>query len=49
LIDWVWGPQGGDRIMLKQLVYRLRRKIELDPSKPEIVVTVPGLGYLLEA
>jgi DNA-binding response OmpR family regulator len=49
LIDWVWGPQGGDRIMLKQLVYRLRRKIEIDPSKPEFLVTVPGLGYLFEA
>jgi len=49
LIDWVWGPQGGDRIMLKQLVYRLRRKIEIDPSKPEFLVTVPGMGYLFEA
>lgn len=48
LIDWVWGSQGGDRIMLKQLVYRLRRKIETDPSRPEFVVTVPGLGYMLE-
>jgi DNA-binding response OmpR family regulator len=49
LIDWIWGPQGGDRTMLKQLVYRLRRKIEKDPSRPECIITVPGLGYLLEA
>jgi DNA-binding response OmpR family regulator len=49
LIDWVWGPEGGDRTMLKQLVYRLRRKLEDDPSAPEIVITVPGLGYMLDA
>jgi DNA-binding response OmpR family regulator len=26
LIDHVWGPGGADKAMLKQLVYRLRRK-----------------------
>jgi DNA-binding response OmpR family regulator len=45
LIDDVWGPDGGDRSMLKQLVYRLRRKIENDPSEPVYIVTVTGIGY----
>jgi DNA-binding response OmpR family regulator len=45
LIDDVWGPDGGDRSMLKQLVYRLRRKIEIDPSQPTYIATVPGIGY----
>ena len=27
LITTVWGPEGGDRTMLKQLMYRLRAKI----------------------
>lgn len=45
LIDYVWGPTGGDRVMLKQLVYRLRRKIEVDASHPNYLVTVPGVGY----
>jgi DNA-binding response OmpR family regulator len=45
LIDYVWGPAGGDRVMLKQLVYRLRRKIEADPSNPSYLETVANVGY----
>ena len=45
LIDSVWGPGGGDRTMLKQLVYRVRKKIEIDPSKPAYLMTVSGVGY----
>jgi DNA-binding response OmpR family regulator len=45
LIDHVWGPAGGDRVMLKQLVSRLRHKIEPDPSHPVYVETVTGIGY----
>jgi DNA-binding response OmpR family regulator len=45
LIDAVWGPDGGDRSMLKQLVYRLRTKIEPDPAHPHFLETVPGVGY----
>jgi len=45
LIDYVWGPAGGDRMMLKQLVYRLRRKLEQDPSNPRLLETVSGVGY----
>ncbi len=32
LITAVWGVEGGDRAMLKQLVYRLRSKIESEVS-----------------
>jgi DNA-binding response OmpR family regulator len=49
LIDSVWGPSGGDRMMLKQLVYRLRRKIELDPSNPTYLNTITGVGYSFSA
>ncbi len=45
LIDHIWGPGGGNRDMLRQLVRRLRTKIEPDPAKPVYIETVPGLGY----
>jgi DNA-binding response OmpR family regulator len=28
-------------------VRRLREKIEVDPSDPQLVLTVPGIGYKL--
>ena len=45
LIDYVWGPAGGDRDMLRQLVKRLRGKVEPDPANPFYIQTAPGLGY----
>lgn len=45
IIGQVWGAEGGDRDMLRQLIRRLRRKIELDPAQPAYIETVPGLGY----
>jgi len=44
----VWGGRGGgDRQLLKQLVHRLRQKIEDDPAAPQIVLTAEGVGYAL--
>jgi len=45
IIDQVWGPEGADRDMLRQVVHRLRDKIEPDSSEPIYIETVPGLGY----
>jgi len=45
IIDHVWGPDAADRDMLRQLVHRLRTKIEPEPSEPIYIQTVPGLGY----
>jgi len=47
LIDHVWGPNGADRAMLKQLVYRLRAKLEPLAGGAVRLETVPGLGYSL--
>lgn len=48
LIAHVWGPGGGDRDMLRQLVRRLRAKIEPDPAAPTLIETIPGRGYGLK-
>jgi DNA-binding response OmpR family regulator len=54
IINHVWGPEGGDRDMLRQLVRRLRLKIAQacgtdadrpDATGPVYIETVPGLGY----
>ncbi len=45
IIDHVWGAEGADRDMLRQLIYRLRHKIEPDPTNPHYIETVSGLGY----
>jgi two-component system response regulator RegX3 len=46
LIDRVWGSDYvGDTKTLDVHVKRLRSKIEDDPSKPERIVTIRGLGY----
>ena len=48
IIDHIWGPVRGDRTMVKQLVYRLRKKIESAPSNPQFVETIGGVGYSLK-
>jgi DNA-binding response OmpR family regulator len=48
LLAHVWGSRGaGDRQLLKQLVHRLRQKIEADAAEPRYLVTVSGVGYAL--
>jgi DNA-binding response OmpR family regulator len=47
LITAVWGSNGGDRVMLKQLVYRLRAKIDVERSALSAIETIPGIGYSL--
>lgn len=50
IIDRVWGANYvGDTKTLDVHVKRLRAKIETDPAAPELLVTVRGLGYKLEA
>ena len=45
IIQAIWGGFGnGDQVLLKNVVYRLRRKIEDDPSQPALLQTWQG-GY----
>ena len=46
LLEQVWGYRhAADTRLVNVHVQRLRSKIEHDPEKPEIVVTVRGVGY----
>jgi len=47
LITAVWGSDGGDKTMLKQLVYRLRSKLESDEASATQIETISGVGYSL--
>ena len=50
LLTRVWGTayKGEDEI-LRVTLWRLRHKLEEDPSAPRYIVTRPGLGYMLAA
>jgi len=44
----VWGrATSRERRTLKQLIYRLRHKLEHDPGVPQILQTTLGAGYKL--
>ncbi len=46
LLEQVWGYRhAADTRLVNVHVQRLRSKIENDPEKPEVVVTVRGVGY----
>jgi two-component system KDP operon response regulator KdpE len=50
LLSKVWGPEYRDDLQyLRVWISRLRSKLEADPSKPAIIKTLPGIGYLLDA
>lgn len=48
LLNHVWGrATSRERRTLKQLIYRLRQKLEHDPATPRVLQTTPGAGYKL--
>jgi DNA-binding response OmpR family regulator len=49
ILDAVWGYEAdieSERIVNVH-IRRLREKVELDPSRPTLILTVPGIGYRL--
>ena len=45
IVQSIWGGYGnGDQVLLKNVVYRLRKKIEVDPGHPVLLQTWHG-GY----
>lgn len=50
LLRQVWGVASEqDMHMLRVNISNLRHKIETDPTRPEYIVTEPGVGYRLRA
>jgi two-component system KDP operon response regulator KdpE len=47
LIKEVWGPNRNDPRALRVYIGSLRRKLELDPARPQLILTEPGIGYRL--
>jgi two-component system KDP operon response regulator KdpE len=48
LLEAVWGPaHRHDLNYLRVAVRSLRRKLEVDPGSPQLVVNEPGVGYRL--
>ncbi len=46
LLQEIWGYEySGDSRLVDTHIARLRAKIEVDPSNPELLLTVRGLGY----
>lgn len=49
IVTHVWGfGEAGDTYLVKAHIRHLREKIELVPSKPQFIVTTPGVGYTLK-
>jgi two-component system KDP operon response regulator KdpE len=48
LLREVWGPGHAEQThYLRVYMAQLRRKIERDPARPQLLVTEPGVGYRL--
>ncbi|HUO69851.1 MAG TPA: response regulator transcription factor [Solirubrobacteraceae bacterium] len=48
LLQEVWGPEYGDEThYLRVHVAHIRAKLEVDPSRPQYLITEPGVGYRL--
>jgi two-component system KDP operon response regulator KdpE len=49
IFDAVWDREfGSPQQYLRVHITNLRRKIEIDPAAPQIIITEPGVGYRVE-
>jgi two-component system KDP operon response regulator KdpE len=48
LLARVWGPEyRGDVDYLRSYIHYLRKKLEPDPANPRLIISQPGIGYML--
>lgn len=46
ILTHVWDPADSDRVeYLRVYIRQLRKKLEINPEKPVLIVTEPGVGY----
>lgn len=46
ILTHVWGPADADHTeYLRVYMRQLRKKLEADPERPQIILTEPGIGY----
>jgi len=49
LLTKVWGSEyRNDVDYLRSYVHYLRKKLEVDPSNPKLIISSPGVGYMFE-
>ena len=48
LMEEVWGSLPSNIQYLRLLVRKLRQKVEIDPSRPALIVSESGVGYRLD-
>lgn len=49
IVTHVWGfGEAGDKYLVKAHIRHLREKIEPVPSKPQFIISSPGIGYMLK-
>jgi len=48
LIREIWGGRAGNIQYLRILVRKLRQKVEIDPTRPSLIVSESGVGYRLD-
>ena len=46
LLQTVWGPDYGDQVdYLRAFIKNLRKKVEINPDRPQYITTEPWVGY----
>ena len=46
ILAHVWGPEDADHTeYLRVYMRQLRKKLEIDPERPQYILTEPGIGY----
>ena len=48
LIREIWGSRAGNIQYLRILVRKLRQKVEVDPTRPLLIISESGVGYRLD-